>query len=320
MTKKASSRVKRLVGLMLVFSLVIGCLSLSGCGIRNQDSKTDANTSTLGSGSKTLRILSGSENKELEPVLTKYADKHHITIEMTYQGSLDIMRALQQDTFDYDAVWPASSIWMNAGDTQHRIKHAESISINPVVFGIRKSLAQELGFVDKEVSISDILDAIMAGKLTFCMTSATQSNSGASAYLGFISALAGSPDVISQKDLENEEVRQKLTELLSGIDRSSGSSDWLKDMFVAGDYDAMVNYECLMIAANNELEKEGKEPLYVVYPTDGLAVADSPLAYVDQGNSKEEKIFLDFQQYLLSDQGSGPDPENRPQKRLRRGQ
>jgi len=72
-------------------------------------------------------------------------------------------------------------------------------------------------------------------------------------------------------------------------------------MFVAGDYDAMVNYECLMIAANKELEKEGKEPLYVVYPTDGLAVADSPLAYVDRGNDKEEKIFLDFQQYLLSD-------------------
>ena len=301
MINKAEKRCGRLTAIFLVMVLVIGSLSLSGCGIQNKESKSDPNTSTLGSGSRTLRILSGSENKELESILEKYADKHGLTIVMTYKGSLDIMRALQQEDFDYDAVWPASSIWMNAGDTMHRIKHAESISINPVVFGIRKSLAKDLGFVGKDVSISDILDAIMAGKLTFCMTSATQFNSGASAYLGFISALAGSPDVISQKDLENEEVRQKLTDLLSGIDRSSGSSDWLKDMFVAGDYDAMVNYECLMIAANKELEKEGKEPLYVVYPTDGLAVADSPLAYVDRGNDKEEKIFLDFQQYLLSD-------------------
>ena len=275
MINKAEKRCGRLTAIFLVMVLVIGSLSLSGCGIQNKGSKSDPNTSTLGSGSRTLRILSGSENKELESILEKYADKHGLTIVMTYKGSLDIMRALQQEDFDYDAVWPASSIWMNAGDTLHRIKHAESISINPVVFGIRKSLAKDLGFVGKDVSISDILDAIMAGKLTFCMTSATQSNSGASAYLGFISALAGSPDVISQKDLENEEVRQKLTDLLSGIDRLSGSSDWLKDMFVAGDYDAMVNYECLMIAANKELEKEGKEPLYVVYPTDGLAVADS---------------------------------------------
>ena len=41
----------------------------------------------------------------------------------------------------------ASSLWLTVGDTEHRIKHAESISISPVVFGIRKSLAEELGFV-----------------------------------------------------------------------------------------------------------------------------------------------------------------------------
>ena len=64
--------------------------------------------------------------------------------------------------------------------------------------------------------------------------------------------------------------------LLSGVDRSSGSSDWLKDMFVAGDYDAMVNYECLIIQANQELEEQGKETLYAVYPYDGLSLADSP--------------------------------------------
>ena len=35
-------------------------------------------------------------------------------------------------------------------------------------------------------------------------------------------------------------------------------------MFLEGDYDAMVNYECLMIQANRELEARGEEPLYVV--------------------------------------------------------
>ena len=51
-----------------------------------------------------------------------------------------------------------------------------------------------------------------------------------------------------------------MTELLSGVDRSSGSSDWLKDMFLQGDFDAMVNYECLVIQANQELEAQGREP------------------------------------------------------------
>ena len=78
-------------------------------------------------------------------------------------------------------------------------------------------------------------------------------------------------------------------------------SDWLKDMFLAGNYDAMVNYESLIIAANKELVSQGREPLYAVYPYDGLTVADSPLAYADHGNKDKETAFLAVQEYLLSD-------------------
>ena len=149
-------------------------------------------------GDATLRILSGSENRELEDILNTFSRETGVRIEMTYQGSLDIMRALQGETVDYDAVWPASSLWLTAGDTRYRVKHAASISVTPVVFGIRQSLAEELGFVGREVSVSDLLGAIRSGKLRFCMTSATQSNSGASAYIGFLYALLGGPDMITE--------------------------------------------------------------------------------------------------------------------------
>ena len=256
----------------------------------------------LGSGDQTLRIVSGSENKELEPILEEYADEEDIRIEMSYKGSLDIMRLLEEEDISYDAVWPASSLWLTVGDIDHRIKHAESISITPVVFGIRRGLAEELGFVGREVSVRDILSAIEAGKLKFCMTSATQSNSGASAYIGFLYALLGNPEMITMEDLQSEELKTQVRELLYGVDRSSGSSDWLKDMFLEGDFDAMVNYECLMIQTNEVLEDRGEEPLYVVYPYDGLSLADSPLGYVDQGEEEKEELFLGLQEYLLSEE------------------
>jgi Ca-activated chloride channel family protein len=158
-------------------------------------------------------------------------------------------------------VWPASSIWISLGDTDFRVKHTESTSISPVVFGIRKSLAEELGFVGREVSITDLMEAIQAGNLRFCMTSATQSNSGASAYLGFLSGLAGSPEVLTQDILTQPAVQTNIRELLAGVERSSGSSEWLKTMFLAGDYDAMVNYESLIITTNEELVARGDEPL-----------------------------------------------------------
>ncbi len=289
---------------VLAMIILLAALGFSAClgigGGQTAGTGQEADT-VIGNGRQSLRILSGSENQELEPILEDFSRESGIRVEMTYQGSLDIMRVLEQDEIAYDAVWPASSLWLNVGDTGHRVKHGESVSISPVVFGIRQSLAEELGFVGREVSVRDILDAITAGKLKFCMTSATQSNSGASAYIGFLYALLGNPDMITEEDLENEQLQSDIQALLSGVDRSSGSSDWLKDMFLEGGYDAMVNYECLIIQANEELESRGEETLYVVYPYDGLTLADSPLGYVDNGDDDKETAFLELQEYLLSE-------------------
>ncbi len=253
-------------------------------------------------GTETIRILSGSENKELSEILEDCSKKTGVDIEMTYKGSVDIMNELKNGAENYDAVWPASGIWLSLGDDQHIIKHDESISSSPVVFGIKKSLAESLGFTSGNVSVKNILGAINDNKLSFCMTSATQSNSGASAYIGFLYALSANTGTLSENDLDDPKLKTDISAFLSGIERSSGSSDWLKDMFISGDYDAMVNYECLIISANNELISQGREPLYAVYPYDGLTIADSPLAYADHGDENKEKAFLKIQEYLLSDE------------------
>lgn len=250
---------------------------------------------------ETIRILSGSENKELSDLLDECSYKTGVSIEMTYKGSVDIMNELKTGAEDYDAVWPASSIWLSLGDEKHIIKHDKSISSSPVVFGIKKSLAENLGFTSGNVSVNDILGAINSGELSFCMTSATQSNSGASAYIGFLYALTGKTSALTSDDLDSPQLKENISSLFSGIDRSSGSSDWLKDMFLAGNYNAMVNYESLIITANREFVSQGKEPLYAVYPYDGLTVADSPLAYLDHGDKNKETAFLAVQEYLLSD-------------------
>ena len=299
----AADRLRAVFAAAVLMAFAAFALTACSFGTEEQEEASGSgDVSVLGSGDQTLRIVSGSENKELEPILEEYADEEDIRIEMSYKGSLDIMRLLEEENISYDAVWPASSLWLTVGDTDHRVKHAESISITPVVFGIRKSLAEELGFVGREVSVRDILSAIEAGKLKFCMTSATQSNSGASAYIGFLYALLGNPEMITMEDLQSEELKTQVRELLYGVDRSSGSSDWLKDMFLEGDFDAMVNYECLMIQTNEVLEDRGEEPLYVVYPYDGLSLADSPLGYVDQGEEEKEELFLGLQEYLLSEE------------------
>lgn len=49
------------------------------------------------------------------------------------------------------------------------------------------------------------------------------------------------------------------------------------------------------------MTQTGREPLYVVYPYDGLSIAYSPLGYLDHGSKKKEEAFIKVQDYLLSD-------------------
>jgi len=252
-----------------------------------------------------LRIVSGSENKALEPIILDWGRENRVDVNVTYLGSVDIARTLSDGTnSEFDAVWPANSIWIELGDTQRVVKHRESILRSPVVLGLKQSIAEELGWVDREdITIQDIQAAARDNKFRLAMTSATQSNSGASAYFGFLYALSGDPDILNESHLSNEATLDGTRDLLSQIDRSSGSSGWLKDSFVARPdaFDAMFNYEALIIEANQAFEANRQEPLYVVYPSNGLSVADSPFGYVDKGDANKEDAFLALQAHLLSD-------------------
>lgn len=253
----------------------------------------------------TLYVVSGSENRELEEagLFERFERESGKEIVVEYQGSLDIKLMLERGEVPYDAVWPANSIWLTVADSP-LVRDEASIWRSPVVLGVKRSVAEELGWIDTEVTVQMILDAAASGDLTWMMTSATQSNSGASAYFGYLYALSDATDVLTMADLQGEELTNSIKEILGTIDRSSGSSGWLKDLFLReyNRFDGMVNYEAVIIEANRELVARGDEPLYVIYPTDGLAIADSPLAYVDHGNSAKRDLFNQFQEFLLSDE------------------
>lgn len=275
--------------------LVLAVLGAAGCD-------GGGKLGSLSRSSTQIRILSGSENKSLEPLIQRYERQSGNDAEITYLGSVDTMLELERGATAYDAVWPAHSLWVDLGDRSRLVKHSTSIMRSPVVFGVKKSVATRLGWVGKDVTVEQILKAAESGRLRFMLTSATQSNSGASAYLGYLYAFAGAPEVLTTAHLRKPQTRERIRRLLGAVNRSAGSSGWLKDLFLEkyDQYDAMVNYEALVIEANQALAAKNREPLYAVYPVDGLAMADSPLGYVNHGDAAKEQAFLKLQQFLLS--------------------
>lgn len=247
-------------------------------------------------------LLSGSENKDLEPIFQRYAAQQGVALTVIRLGSVEMELQLESGNVSADAVLPASFIWIQVGDTHHIVKDAKSIMRSPVVFGVSMPIAKELGWVgNKNVSVDDILAQVESGRIRFAMTSASQSNSGAMAYLGFLSAFAGHPDVLTQANVDDPAVQDKARRLLATVNRSTGSSGFLKDLYVKdpGAFDAMFNYESMILSTDRDLEKIGADPLCAVYPVDGLEVADYPLGFIDHGDAAKAAFFHGLQDFLL---------------------
>ena len=300
---------KKNKGGLITAIVVIMFIVLIGIAMENEtDNSGLGNTSSIGTNSKdksndtSFRIISSSENKDLENVMQNFARKNNINLIIDYAGTIDIMEKLNKKE-KYDAVWTSNSIWLYMLDSSVKVKNSKSTSINPVVFGIKKSKAQELNFIGKEVYTKDILGAIQKGKLKFTMSSATQTNTGATAYLGFLSTLAGNPEILTEEELESEELKNNLQELFSGVSRSSGSEEFLEEVFLNGEYEAVVTYETSIININKKLEAQGKEPLYIIYAKDGVSISDSPFAYIDHSDKNKQEQFEKIQSYLLSSEG-----------------
>lgn len=251
-----------------------------------------------------FRVLASTSTEMMEGDLKAFAKKNNINLEIDYYGDLEIVDILNTNSSDYDAVWLSNSLWLYQLENSYLTSDSKSIVMNPVVLGINKKKAEELGFVGKDLYNKDILNAIRDGKLKYIMASVTKTNTGATTYLNFLNNLAGNPEVLTEEMLDNQELRTNLKDFFKGVERVSGDEEYLKEMYLNGDYDAMINYESNFIELNKKLVKEGKDPLYLIYPIDGVAINDMPFAYInnDLKDETNKNKFLKIQEYLRSDE------------------
>ena len=280
-----------------IIILLIGFILLRACG-------KDETEEVQKKSKDTFTIISSTSTSALDDEIIKYGKKNNIKVEIEHYGDLEIVDILNNNSKDYDAVWISNSIWLYMLENQNIITDSKSIVIDPVVMAVEKKKAEELGFIDKEIKNKDILEAIKSGKLKYVMSSVTQTNTGATAYLNFLNSLAGNPEVLTSDMLKNETLQKDLKEFFKGVERVSGDEDYLTEMYLKGNYNAMINYESSLIELNKKLVSENKEPLYLIYPTDGVAINDMPFAYInnDSKDTDTKEKFDKIQNYLRSDE------------------
>ena len=244
-------------------------------------------------------LISSNDNKVFDSELMSFAKDNNIDLEITHLDDIEAIDRLEDNSSSYDGLWLSNSTWIYMLDNV-KTMNSKSININPIVFGVKKSKAEELGFVNKDIYNKDIVNAIKNKKLKYVMSSVIKTNTGLVSYLGFLNSLAGSPEILTSSMLNNKALQNDLVSLFSGVERVSGSEDFLTQMFLNNsEYEAVIASESELISINKQLSSKGRETLYLLYPVDGVAVNDSPFVYIDNKQDKLE-IFNKLQSFLLS--------------------
>jgi Ca-activated chloride channel family protein len=273
--------------LSLAVTLVAG--TLAGCG------GTGGSSTPAPETQDTVHVLAGSELKDVEPLFGDVRAKTGINLVFDYIGTLDGAEQIANGQAGNHAIaWFSSARYLSLLPSgAGRIAAEQKIALSPVVLGVARAKARQLGWEgNPEVTWRDVAQAANAGRFSFGMTNPASSNSGFSALVGVAAAFSGTPDALTVKDINADQLKQ----FFSGQHLTAGSSGFLADTYAADPtrVDGIINYESVLLGLN--AGGKLKEPLDLVYPKDGIVTADYPMVLLDRGQrARYDKLVSYFQ-------------------------
>ena len=236
--------------------------------------KSNAPQSDAQSDSRALRVLAGSELKDIEPLLPQLEKDTGVRLKLVYTGTLDGAEQLAQGA-NYPLAWFSHAKYLELLEgARNRVVAREKIALSPVILGVNQSRAKALGWDKTAPSWSDLAARAAKGEFKFAMTNPTTSNSGFSA---LIAALSSDPENFTLTAAQQQTVQ----DFFKGQRLTAGSSGWLSEAFVReqASLDGLITYESVLLQLNQRGQL--KEPLTLIYPREGVVTADYPLLLLD---------------------------------------
>ncbi|SEJ08646.1 MULTISPECIES: VWA domain-containing protein [unclassified Variovorax] len=254
-------------------------LGLAACG-KDDVQAAAGNGAAPAADTAAFTILAGSELKDLEGPIVDAAKAAGVDVKFSYAGTLDIVERINAGE-RFDAILPPNGAYP-ALALQAKPLARDKLFYSRIALGVKSAKAAQLGWTRRPPGWAEIAKAAGAGQLRYGMTNATSSNTGMSALFAVASALAGKTEDLGEQDVDEKTLKA----FLSGQKLTAGSSGWLADAYVKDPsaIDAMVNYEAVILRANEKLPKA--DQLTLIYPRDGMISADYPLMLLN-ANKRE---------------------------------
>lgn len=286
---------RRLLALLL--GALTGATVLAGCSGSSPTSSPDDGSA--------LRVLAGSELADLAPVLDAAAAATGVQVRFDYTGTIagaDRIASGEAER-DHDATWFSSNRYLaQRPEAQAKLGASAEIMSSPVVLGLRRSVAQRLGFVGRPVSWSEIAAAAGAKRFSYGMTDPSASNTGFSAVVAVSTALVGSGSALNEEQAAS--TAPALTDFFAAQTLSAGSSGYLQEAFVkratgadpGPPVDGLINYESVVLGMN--AAGNLPEPLELIYPADGVVTADYPFTVLATASAEKKDAHRRLTEHL----------------------
>jgi Ca-activated chloride channel family protein len=271
--------------------LLTGCFSLllllTACDSSTTDTaSTTANTGTI------LKVIAGSELKDIEPMLETIKQKTGVQLQMEYIGTLDGAEKITAQQEPFDIAWFSHAKYLSLLQADKKLIQAQDkIGISPVIPAVKESLAKKWGWIDNpNITWTDIAAKVKAGELKYAMTDPTASNSGFSTVMSVQAAFANKGDAITAQDVDAE----KLKSFFSGHTLTAGSSGFISESFLRDQakLDGIFNYEAELLKLNRNPALT--EKLVLLYPKEGTVTADYPFILLNKDKAADYQKVVDY--------------------------
>src|SRR4029453_14917102 len=183
----------------------------------------------------TLRVLAGSELRDVEPLLGQIRGATGVNLIFEYSGTLEGAERITAGGSARPALaWFSSARYLallSAGAGRGRPVATERIMLSPVVLGVKRSVATRFGWAgNPDVTWKDIAAKAGAGPWRSGSATPAASTSGFSALVGVAAAMAGTGDALRTEDVDEG----GLTDFFNGQTLTAGSSGWLAHALLTG--------------------------------------------------------------------------------------
>jgi Ca-activated chloride channel family protein len=220
----------RITLLGILFASLIGFFGFLAYMAINAENPEETASTAIPNPESVLKVLAGSELKDIEPMLEMIKSKTDVQLQMEYIGTLDGAEKLTSQPGLYDIAWFSHAKYLSLLQADKKLIQAqEKIGISPVIPAVKESLAKQWGWINNpEITWSQIAEKVKAGQLNYAMTDPTASNSGFSTVMSVQAAFSNKGDAITAQDVDAE----KLKSFFSGHSLTAGSSAFLSESYL----------------------------------------------------------------------------------------